>query len=312
MLDDLALFASIVESGSLSAAARRAQMPPATVTRRLQQLEQRLGCKLLHRSARRLRPTLEGQAYYERCAPLLQSLQQATQSLEASQTQVQGLVRVLAPMTLAKHLLMSVWEQYVRLYPQVQLELRLSNLREDMLEHGADLAVRLGVLPDSNMVQRRLGVVKLGLFAAPRYLAQAPAISSPQDLPAHRWLVADPLRELQLTHTTSGERYTLALQSMASRCVVNDVELAAQWAHQGQGLLYGPAWLCEDWLRSGELVPVLPDWSAPVSPLSLIWPQQRHVPARVRALIDLLDTFARTSPALQGDALGSSIIAHHE
>lgn len=157
MLDDLALFVAIVESGSLSAAARRMQIPAATVTRRLQQLERQLNCQLLHRSARRLQPTPEGLAYYERCSPLLQSLQQATQNLESTLTEVQGLVRVLAPMNLAKGLLRQVWVDFMARYPGVRLDLRLSNLREDMFEHGADLAIRVGEQPDSSMAQRRLG-----------------------------------------------------------------------------------------------------------------------------------------------------------
>ena len=309
MLDDLALFVAIVDSGSLSAAAHRLDLPPATLTRRLQQLEQRLGYKLLHRSARRLQPTPEGEAYYERCGPLLQALQQATEKLETSQTRVQGRVRVLAPLNLAKGVLMPVWRDFVSRYPDVQLDLRLSNLREDVMEQGADLAIRVGSLPDSSMQSRRLGGAAMGLMAAPRYLAQAPAITCPQDLPPHRWLVADPLRNLHLRHVDTGEAYSLPLLGDGLRAMANDVVVAADLACAGLGLLYAPLWACTPALQSGALVQVLPQWQAREHDISLVWPQQHQPPARVRALIDLLVEFSAGSPALQSQM---PIIAHHE
>ena len=300
MLDDLALFAAIVESGSLSAAARRTHLPPATITRRLQQLEARLGCKLLHRSARRLQATPEGQAYFERCSPLLHALEQATQNLAQSLTQVQGMVRVLAPMNLAKGVLQPVWPAFLARHPGVQLDLRLSNLREDLLEHGADLAIRVGPLTDSSLVGRRLGLAAMGLMAAPSYLAQSGLIESPQDLANQHWVVADPLRQLRLTHSETGERYTQSLYGPSLRGMVNDVALAAHMASQGLGLLYAPLWACLERLKSGELVQLLPQWQADAHDIALVWPQQRHLPARVRALIDQWLEFSAAEPRLQG------------
>lgn len=299
MFDDLALFVAIVESGSLSAAARRAGLPPATVTRRLQQLERQLGCKLLHRSARRMLPTPEGQAYFERCSPLLQSLAQATQNLEQSLTQVQGTVRVLAPMNLAKGLLLPVWQEFLARYPGVQLDLRLSNLREDLLEQGADLAIRVGSLADSSLTGRRLGHAAMGLLASPDYLAQAAPINGPPDLAGQRWIVADPLRQLRLAHSQTGEVYSQSLYGTAMRGMVNDVAIAAAMAASGLGLLFAPLWACASYLEQGSLVPVLPQWQAGSHDISLLWPQH-HLPARVRALIDLLLEFSANDPRLQG------------
>ena len=309
MLDDLALFVAIVECGSLSAAARRADMPPATLTRRLQQLEQRLGCQLLHRSARRLQPTPEGLAYFERCGPLLQALQQATENLETSQSKVEGRVRVLAPINLAKGMLLPVWGAFLSRYPNVQLEMRLSNLREDVMEHGADLAIRVGALQDSSMVSRRMGSTAIGLLAAPAYLAQSAPIACPQDLLGHRWVVADPLRSLELNHTETGETYRQPLYGPGLRGMVNDVMMAAELACSGQGLLYGPLWVCAAQLQSGALVPVLPQWRAKAHDIALVWPQQHQLPARVRALIDMLVDFSSSNPSLQGQM---PIIPHHD
>ena len=127
MLDDLALFVTIVEEGSLNAAALRENLPPATVTRRLQKLESELGYRLLNRSARRLQPTAEGWQYYERCRPLVRALRQATQQLDASLSDISGTIRVLAPVNFASGLLTPAWASFMHQYPDIRLELELSN-----------------------------------------------------------------------------------------------------------------------------------------------------------------------------------------
>ena len=136
MLDDLALFVAIVEAGSLHAAAVKEDLPAATVTRRLQKLESQLGYRLLNRSARRLQPTAEGWQYYEQCRPLVHALRQATQQLDASLSAVSGSIRVLAPVNFASGLLTPAWVSFMRQYPDIRLELELSNLRRDPHGHA--------------------------------------------------------------------------------------------------------------------------------------------------------------------------------
>ena len=148
MLDDLALFVTIVEEGSLNAAAVRENLPPATVTRRLQKLESELGYRLLNRSARRLQPTAEGWQYYERCRPLVRALRQATQQLDASLSDISGTIRVLAPVNFASGLLTPAWASFMHRYPHIKLELELSNRLQDLVASGADLAIRVGSLDD--------------------------------------------------------------------------------------------------------------------------------------------------------------------
>lgn len=300
MLDDLALFVDIVDGGSLSAAARRAGLPPATVTRRLQQLEKTLGCQLLHRSARRLQATPEGLAYYERCGPLVQSLRQAAEGLDAALTRVEGLVRVLAPLNLAQGPLAPVWRLFLAQHPQVRLDLRLSNLREDVFEHGADLAIRVGDQPDSLLAQRRLGRAATALVAAPAYLDAAPPIHSPADLPAHAWVVAEPLNGFALT-APDGAVVRVPPQP-APRLRANDLALPVDMACAGLGLLLVPLVQCHTALADGRLRRVLPGWAPPERAVVAVWPRQRQLPARVRALVELLCDHAAREPLLQGGA----------
>lgn len=297
MLDDLALFVAIVEAGSLNAAAEREALPPATVTRRLQKLERMLGYRLLSRSARRMQPTAEGWQYYEQCRPLVHALRQATQRLDASLGSVSGHVRVLAPINFATGVLKPAWISFMRAYPDITLELDLSNAVQDLIGSGADLAIRVGALEDSTLTQRRLGRVELGLVAAPGYLAQAGVPADAAALEGHALIVAEPLRQWRLRDP--GGAGDVLVQPQA-RLRVNEMRLAVEMAEAGMGILLCPQLQCADQLRAGTLVPVLPGWAPEERYVYAVWSQQRYLPARVRALLEHLAAFAAASPALAG------------
>lgn len=299
MLDDLALFVSIVENGSLQAAAKRQQLPPATLTRRLQQLERELGCKLLHRSARRMLPTQEGWQYYERCRPLLASLAQATQALDASLNRIAGHVRVLAPVALASGVLQPAWGAFLTRHPEIDLELQLSNEREDLIGTGADLALRVGPQEDSLFTQRLLGRVPVLLVAAPDYLARRGVPQQPHDLAQHDLILADPLMSWQLIHTQTGQQLTYQ-HDKRPRLRINEVQLAATLACEGLGILYAPMTMVHQALEQGRVQQVLPQWSGVPREVYAVWPQQSSLPARTRALLDHLIDFAANHPLLMG------------
>lgn len=297
MLDDLALFVAIVESGSLSAAAKADGTPAATVTRRLQKLERRLGCRLLSRSARRLLPTPEGLQYYEQCRPLVHALQQATTSLDATFHAVAGNIRVLAPEGLAGGPLADAWAQFLVGHPDVTLELVLSNTLQDLVSSGADLAIRIGPQPDSALTQRRIGQVRVILVAAPSYLQAHGQPREHASLTAHHFIVAPPLdpgRMLSLGAAGAPTPQELV------RARVSDMKLAVTLAQTGIGLLLCPAHQCAAELERGSLIE-LSFASLPSRPVYAIWPQQQYLPARVRALVEHLDAFAAGHPLLRGE-----------
>ncbi|MEJ6004877.1 LysR family transcriptional regulator [Paucibacter sp. AS339] len=295
MLDDLALFVAIVEAGSLRAAAQSAGLPAAKVTRRLQALEASLGCRLLHRSARRLLPTPEGLQYYEQCRPLLQALQQTTQSLDANLNQLRGTVRVLAPINLANGPLREMWSQFLLRHPEIHLELQLSNMTEDLLGSAADLAIRAGTLSDSSFGQRRLGAVQNVLVAAPSYLAQKPALRSPDDFDQHDFIINEPVTQWRLTHRNTGAEVKIVPQAHFR---VNETQLAVHMACSGIGLIYCPLTQAAAELQAGRLVEAMPDWTGELRVISAVWPHSRSMPARVRALLDHLITCTAAHPLL--------------
>lgn len=296
MLDDLALFVSIVDHGSLQAAARHANLPPATLTRRLQKLENMLGCQLLLRSARSLKPTPEGLQYYEQCRPLLTALAQTTATLDDDLNQVKGALRVLAPVNLSRGLLAPAYASFVATWPEIRLELSLSNRNEDVWRHGADLAIRVGPQDDPKLRQRRLGVIEMVLVAAPAYVAKHGVPAHPHELDAHGLLVSSPLSTWRFTSPDGTE--TIELHPRG-RCDLNDIELGVTLAESGLGLLYCPLTLCHQALEAGRLVRLLPEWRTPQRQIYAVWPQQQ-LPRKVRALLEHLVEFAAATPLLQG------------
>lgn len=295
MFDAIALFVAIVEAGSLSAAAERLDLPAATVTRRLQALERELGCRLLHRSARRLQPTSEGMQYYEQCRPLVHALTQATQSLDANLRRVAGHIRVLAPVNLASGPLTPAWTGFLEAHPGVSLEFQLSNTVQDLVGSGADLAIRVGAQGDSLLTQKRLGDIGVHLVASPAYLARRGTPTHARELASHDAIVATPLLAWPLRDPASGEETTLRPEA---RLRADEMQLAVTAAEAGLGVLLCPTTLTRDALARGTLATVLDGWTPRRRPWFAVWSQQRYLPARVRALVSHLQAFVQSDPLL--------------
>ncbi|MBV1774560.1 LysR family transcriptional regulator [Burkholderiaceae bacterium DAT-1] len=285
MLDDLALFVHIVDAGSLRAAAVKLDIPSATVTRRLQALEVRLQTQLLHRSARRLVPTQAGRQYYEACRDLVTRLEQVAGDLEGNLNALAGEICVLAPVNLANGPFKRYWASFMAEYPDIRLNLQLSNHREDVLDAGADLAIRVGPLADSSFGQRRLASMPVRLVASPDYLARFGTPATPAELMNHRLIVADPLRTWHFQHP-SGENAEIHVEHPVF--VANEMQVAIALAEAGQGLLYIPQTQLKDSFAGNRLVVVLPDWDAGRRTVYAVWPHGRALPARVRRLIEHL------------------------
>ena len=296
MLDDLTLFVHIVDCGSLNAAATACNMPASTLTRRLQKLEQQLGHRLLSRTARKMTPTPEGWQYYEQCRPLLHALHQTTTQLQKNFQDVAGLLRILAPVNLANNLLAPAWASFMQQHPLIKLDLNLSNHTERLIDTGADVAIRMGPQPDSNLNMRHLGDVHAGmLVASPKYCQQAGEITI-DTLAHHDLITAFPFHIWHLQHRHSQAQ--IRLQPDA-RLHVNELNLSIKMAVAGMGIVFIHHHLCQTHLDDGSLIPVLPDWHGLPREIYVVWPQQRYVPARVRALIDHLVAFCAQEPSLR-------------
>lgn len=292
MLDELQLFVISVEAGSLTAAAERMGLTVATASRRITALETHLGCRLLHRSPRGLTMTREGQAYYDECAEYVRSLQHRLENLNSSLKSLAGPLRVLAPSNFAVGPLDEFWARFVSLYPDIELSVEVSNERVDPLLAQADLAIRIGPMPDSSLIQKYLGHIPTLLAAGPKAFEGRSAPQTIEDLENQPTLAIRMISDWQLTNT-EGEHFALRAKH---KYVANDLSIVTRLVKAGTGIALLPLSHAADDLASGELIRVLPQWSGQKRDVHLIWPYRRALSARAKVFIAIFEDFLAGQP----------------
>ena len=302
MLDDIALFVHIVNTGSLAKAAELSGLPPATVTRRLQKLEHRLKCKLINRSARKFNVTLEGSKLFEECAYLVNSLEHQTRQFETSINDLSGKIKVLAPINLSADTLAPAWSSFLSQYEQIDLELVLNNINEDIATTQADFAIRIGPQPDSELQQVRIGFVKTVLVASKDYVERFGFPTIPQELEGHRFVVSSTLQNWPLHKVGDGGADGCEFQFRPAnpRVVVNELALVRQLSLAGQGISLLPINEVNTELCRGNLVRVLPDWAGQDRNIYIVWATGKLLTRRAKLLIDHLKAYVAKVDALQG------------
>ncbi len=284
-LNQMLLFAAVVREGSFTAAARALAQPKSTVSRRVAELEGRLGVRLLHRSTRRLRLSDEGAVYYERCRRIAADADEADRALVAGEA-VRGTVRVTAPLAFGERLA-PIAQRFLAAHPAASLEIRLSDQRIDLIEEGFDLAIRFGPLVDSSLVALRLGASESWVCASPRYLAGRTAPRRPADLRAHDCVVHQPGRDRVVwTFERGGRRVSVPV---TGRYLVSSLTLAQAGALAGLGIATLPARFVEDGVRAGRLVRLLREWTTRRGELHLLHHGGPHARPAVRALVALME-----------------------
>lgn len=281
-LDDLQLFQQIVQYAGISATAQATGVPAATLSRRLKRLEHAVGGRLLERNAHQFALTELGDGYYQRCAPLLAELQSVRQQLSDAHTHLRGRLRITAPVGIAQHWLGQCFNDFMRHYPGIELEVLLSNQIENLVEQHLDAAFRVGELRDSSWVARLVWQSHGQLCAAPAYLQQAGSPAHPQALHQHALIASYPVHEWVLEHAHTHESYRFNPQT---RMRVNDVQLALDAARAGLGITLLPGYFRRP---DDGLQRVLPDWEGDRRPLYLCYRDRSAMAARLQAFIDFV------------------------
>lgn len=282
-LDDLALFVSIVEAGSLAGAARSAGLPKSSVSRRLAALEADMGVDLIRRSTRRLAITEPGQALFDRCRPLVQELRAAPIELLDAGGETHGRLRVTATGAFGRRFIGPVLAEFLEHNPRVSADLVLLDRPVDLIDEGFDLAIRMGPLADSGLMRRKLVDLERVLCAAPSYLDRAGPIGS-----------LDEVRRHQAVVSLEGNRWAFSVGSQTrqinpnGRFAGNQLETLLDAVLSGCGLAVLPLFLVADNLKRGRLVRLLPETPPIVGMATLLWPASRNLPVRTRQFIDLL------------------------
>lgn len=297
MLDDVALFVHIAQCRSLSAAASRLNLPPANVTRRLRRLEETLGVRLVHRSARKFSLTSEGETYYAGLAGVMQQAEKTLQNLSSELRQLSGPLRAAAPTNASIGVLAPMWSGFLKAHPEIQLTLNLSNDNKDLVENRVDIALRFGPQTEADLYQKRVGRVATMMVASPDYLAAHGTPETLEGLARHKLIWISSLPHWSLKSIETGREETVYL---SPDIAVDDITLARQLVSDGHGIALLPVTETTDDLSSGRLRFVLPSWTGQERTAYLVWPTGRLLSARVRCLRDHIADFMSGHPVLQG------------
>lgn len=288
-LGSIELFNLAAELGSFSAAAVAAGVTPAAVSRSVSRLEERLGVRLFVRTTRQIRLTDEGRAYFEQARAALAQLVDAERQVSGQQTTPAGRLRISLPTPYAHYRVLPALPEFRKRYPDVEIDVHISNRNVDFADDVYDLSVRGRAPDDSTLIARKLEDAEMVIVATPAYLRRAGKPKTPEDLLAHECIqfeMPSSGRRLAWTFQRGGE--TVEMITTGTYRTSEDALGGATLARAGAGLFQTYRFVVEQDLRDGTLVEVLKDYGGGTRPFVLLYPHARHVSSRVRALVDFL------------------------
>ena len=297
-LHGVAAFLAVAERESFTGAAEALGLTRSTVSAQVADLEARLGLRLFHRSTRIVRMTAAGQAYRDRLGDLSERVDLAERAARAEHSAPEGRLRITAPPDLAQRFLLPWVAEFLAGHPGIRIELDLSNTAHNLIERRLDLAIRGTIAVEPNLITRKLGVSPLLTCAHPDYIARRGQPETPADLADHDLLHFASLRRGRIwTMTRGSERVEVPI---LPRLELNEGWALRTAALEATGICQLPAFIVGEMLRAGDLVRVLPEWSAGEVPLHAVYPDNRLIAERVRAFVSFIARKAKGEPDLGG------------
>lgn len=285
-LAGMAVFARVVEASSFTEAARRLGMSKAAVSKQVSRLEERLGARLLNRTTRRLALTEVGAAFYERCARIVAEVEEAELAVTQLNAMPRGTLKIDAPVNFGMQYLAALLPPFMLRHPELKVDMSFNDRFIDLIEEGCDVAVRIGKLPDSTLVARKLAETTSVICAAPAYWDRHGRPAEPSELADHDCFAYSYLAtgsEWRL-RGPDGEVSVRVSGSLAA----NNGDVLRQAAVAGLGVVAMPVFIACDDLRAGRLEPVLCEWQPATRGIYAVYPHSRHLSAKVRAFVDHL------------------------
>lgn len=289
-LNGVVVFVAVVEAGSFALAAQRLAVTRSAVAKTIARLEQRLKVRLFNRTTRKQSLTDDGHAYYERCVRALAELEAAEESFESGRSEPVGKLRMTVPVLFGRRCVAPIVLELSRRYRDLKLEVSFNDRVMDLVEEGFDLAVRIGPLQDSSrLVARRLGMQRMGICAAPEYLARHGRPTNAHELDGHVGITYGnssrpaPWRVL-------GEDGGIIEPQITSRMSFDDLQAIADAALAGAGLAWLPCWLISPEIRRGRLELIMNSDQVVATEIHAVWPRMTHLPLKVRVAVDALVT----------------------
>ncbi|MEN9221710.1 MAG: LysR family transcriptional regulator [Thermostichus sp. BF3_bins_97] len=283
-LNEIAIFVRVVQTGSFIGASRQLGIPKSTISRRVAQLEGRLGARLLQRTTRKLNLTEVGRMYFQRCEGILMDVEEANQQVMHMQAQPTGTLRLSASLLFGSTVLKRWLVPFLQAHPHLKAEILLTNQYLDLVSEGIDLAFRAGPLEDSSLIHHPLGRIPYWVCASPTYLQERQSPQHPRDLLQHHCLVvhfSGAATEWLFQKGSTQERV-----AVEGRLGCNDFLFAHQMALESFGVAYLPSILIGEDVQAGRLVRLLPDWHLQERPMYWVYPSARHLSPKVTAFLD--------------------------
>ena len=298
-LQAMEVFVQVVDTGSFTRTAEMLNMPKASVSTLVQALETALAAKLLHRTTRLVTVTSDGAAYYERCIRILSDVRDAEESLSRTRLNPSGRLRVDSPTGLSSEILIPALPGFFERYPDITLELGSTDRTVDLIEEGVDCAVRGGPLLDPGLIARRVGVITFVTAAAPAYLARHGTPTHPNDLLKHRCVNYFSARNGKVSDwdfNRDGERIEIPLPGSIA---LNDSNAYVTAGLAGLGIIQMTDYLLLRHVQEGRMVQLLPEWSSDPLPVHVVYPQNRHLSAKVRVFVEWVSELFANHPQMR-------------
>lgn len=281
-LNEMAIFAVVVGSGSFTKAAEKLKLPKSTVSRKVSQLERRIGVRLINRTTRNLKPTETGKIYHQHCLKMLEQAEEADRVINNMQSEPSGLLRISTPLAFGTPFFISTMKKFMDLHPKVSVEIVSDNKALDMLDEEIDIAFRIGPLSDSSLVTRNLGTARLSLCASPEYIEKHGSPKSLEDLENFD-CIAKP--GMSWTFVRNGQEVEIEPNC---RVRANDVEMIKNMTINGMGIGAVPQILLSDDVTQGRLVTLLPETPFSERTFYLVYPSRREPPSKVVAFTEFM------------------------
>jgi len=292
-IDLFAVFARVVEAASFTRAAATLGLPRSSVSAAIRELEERVGARLLHRTTRKVAPTQDGLAFYERCLRLIADVEETETLFRQPGTGPSGKLRIDVPGRIGRLILAPALPGFLERYPEVDVEFGMTDRAVNLVEDSVDCVLRVGPLGDSSLIARNLGELRLINVASPAYLKRHGTPAGPDDLPRHLAVnYASPSsgRIDDWQWLAGGRVHSLALPG---RVTVNSAEAYIACCLSGLGLIQIPAYDVADEIAGGTLVEVMPEYRAEPMPVALLYPHRRHLSRRLQIFLDWLEPLLR-------------------
>lgn len=286
LFSSMRMYVAVVDGGSFASAADKLAISRAMVSKQIQRLEEHLGTRLLNRTTRRLSLTETGREFYERSLQIMTDVEEAEQVAGQMTRTPQGVLRVTIPLSYGQHRLATIIGDYTQAYPRVQLDISLSDRKVDLIEDGFDLAIRIGAMPHSDLIARKIGGVRSIVCASPAYVARHGAPQTPSELGRHACL--------GYTLTGSGADWRFEAQDgplvvpICGPIRADNGDIIRLAALSGAGILFQPHFIVGDDLAAGRLVQLLPGWQSAELGVYAVYPSRKHLSAKVRTFVDFL------------------------